>query len=51
MILWKLVVHGGVDVFSHCVVYSKSFNNNSADTVLSAFSESLLTFNIIYEIV
>ena len=46
MIRWRLVIHGGVDGFSRCIVYVKCSNNNSADTALSAFSEGLLTFVI-----
>lgn len=41
MIRWRLIIHGGVDGFSRCVVYIKCANNNCASTVLDAFLEGL----------
>lgn len=44
MIRWRLVIHGGVDGFSRCVVYMKCANNNYASTVLDVFLEGLLAY-------
>ncbi len=33
----RLVIHGGIDGFSHMVVYLKASGNNRAETVLSSF--------------
>lgn len=44
MIRWRLVIHGGVDGFSRCVVYAKCANNNCASTVLDAFLEGILAY-------
>lgn len=44
MIRWRLVVHGGVDGFSRCVVYLKCANNNSASIAMDAFSEGLVSY-------
>ena len=41
MIRWRLVVHGGVDGFSRCIVYMKCANNNCATTVKDAFLEGV----------
>ena len=44
MIRWRLVIHGGVDGFSRCIVYMKCTNNNYASTVLDAFLEGILAY-------
>lgn len=44
MIRWRLVVHGGVDGFSRCIVYMKCVSNNCASTVLDAFFEGALAY-------
>ena len=44
MIRWRLVIHGGVDGFSRCVVYVKCANNNCASTVFDAFLEGLVAY-------
>ena len=44
MIHWRLVIHGGVDGFSRCVVYVKCANNNCASTVFDAFLEGLVAY-------
>ena len=37
MIKWRLVIHGGIDGFSHLITYLHCSNNNRADTVTEQF--------------
>lgn len=46
MIRWRLVVHGGVDGFSRCIVYMKCSNNNCASTVFDAFLGALQAYGL-----
>ena len=43
---YRLVIHGGIDGFSHMVVYLKASNNNRAETVLSSFQEAIHKYNV-----
>lgn len=40
LIRWKMVIHGGIDGFSRCIVYLQCSHNNKADTVLNLFVEA-----------
>lgn len=46
MIHWRLVIHAGIDGYSHCVVFVKCSNNNCAATVLNAFLEGVSVFGM-----
>ena len=41
LIRWGLVVHRGIDRYSHTVVYLRCSDDNRADTVMSAFEEAV----------
>ena len=43
---WRLVVHGGVDVYSRIPVYLHCSNNNRADTVLELFREAVTIYGL-----
>ena len=40
LIRWKLITHGGIDGYSHTIVYLKCSHNNHAATVLFVFTEA-----------
>ena len=46
MIRWRFVIHGGVDVFSHCIVFLKCSDNNRATTMLSLFTAAVSLFGL-----
>ncbi|CAM4574571.1 unnamed protein product [Leuciscus chuanchicus] len=41
LIRWRIVVHGGIDGFSHKIMYLKASDNNRASTVLQCFLEAV----------
>ena len=41
LIMWRIVIHGGVDGYSRLPVYLNASNNNRADTVLHCFEEAV----------
>ena len=42
LIRWRFVVHGGIDGYRRVTVYLKVTSNNRADTVFTAFLETVL---------
>ena len=46
LICWRLVIHGGVDGFSRCIVYMKCANNNCATTVEDAFLDGVSEYGM-----
>jgi hypothetical protein len=40
LIEYKIVIHGGIDGFSHRVVFCRASDNNRAETVFAAFREA-----------
>ena len=46
LIRWHYVIHGGIDGFSHLIMYLKVATNNRADTVLSAFLTAVDEFGL-----
>lgn len=34
---WKIVIHGGVDGYSHLIVFLRAANNNRSSTVMDSF--------------
>ncbi len=41
LIRWGLVTHGGIDGYSHTVVFLRCSDNNRAETVLTAFRDAV----------
>ena len=41
LIRWRLVIHDGIDGFSHLVVFLKCSTNNKAKTVLDSFYQAI----------
>ena len=39
-----MVVHGGVDGYSHLIVYLRCSSNSQAETVLQLFTEAVSTY-------
>ncbi|XP_028414231.1 uncharacterized protein LOC114537289 [Dendronephthya gigantea] len=46
LIRWRLVIHGGIDGFSRCIVYLCCNTNNRADTVASLFVNAVEHFGL-----
>ena len=46
MIRWHIVIHGGIDGFSRCIVYLKCSSNNKAETVLALFLDACERFGL-----
>ena len=46
LIRWRIVVHGGIDGYSHLVAYLKASNNNRATTAFSAFEAGVSEYGI-----
>ena len=46
LIRWRMVVHGGIDGYSRVPVYLKVASNNTADTVLEAFSHAVANYGL-----
>ena len=47
MIRWRLVIHGGIDGYSHLITYLQCSNNNRSDTVLAAFVGACKVFGVL----
>ena len=45
LIRWHIVIHGGIDGFSHTIVYLGCNTNNDASTVLDLFMNALHQFH------
>lgn len=43
---WRFVVHGGIDGFSHLIVYLSAATNNRAATVLRSFLEAANVYGV-----
>ena len=41
---WRLVIHGGVDGYSHLPVYLHCSDNNRSETVLNCFVKVVQTW-------
>ncbi|XP_078029680.1 uncharacterized protein LOC144466496 [Epinephelus lanceolatus] len=46
LIRWPFVVHGGIDGFSHLIVYLSAATNNRASTVLESFIDDINKFGL-----
>uniref|UniRef100_A0A3Q3FKJ3 Integrase catalytic domain-containing protein n=1 Tax=Kryptolebias marmoratus TaxID=37003 RepID=A0A3Q3FKJ3_KRYMA len=46
LIRWRIFVHGGIDGFSHLIVYLTAATNNRATTVLDSFFEAVNTYGV-----
>ena len=46
MIKWRMVIHAGIDGFSHLITYIKCANNNLASTVLEEFLNGVSTYGL-----
>ncbi len=46
LIRWRLVTHGGIDVFSRTVVYLHCSTNNRASTVMSRFTDAVSKYGV-----
>ncbi|KAI7790565.1 hypothetical protein IRJ41_003596 [Triplophysa rosa] len=46
LIMWRFVVHGGIDGFSRMIVYLKAATRNSASVVLLSFIEAVNRFGL-----
>ena len=44
LVRWRFVVHGGIDGFSHLIVYLSCSTNNKSSTVLSLLLEAVQTY-------
>ena len=44
LVRWRIVVHGGIDGYSRCIVYLGASNNNKSSTVLNLFLEATQTY-------
>ena len=49
LIRFGLLVHGGIDPYSHTVVYPRCSDDNRADTVVSAFEEAVQMHGLAYK--
>ena len=43
---WKMVVHGGIDGYTRMIVYLKCVSNNTAASVMLAFSEAVYKYGL-----
>ena len=43
---WRMVIHGGIDGYSRTVVYLHCSDNNRTATVLSCFTEAILSYGV-----
>ena len=43
---YRLVIHGGIDGFSHMIVYLKVSTKNKAETILTCFQEAIAKYNM-----
>ena len=50
LIRWRMVIHGGIDVFSRLIVYMRCATNNTAATVLSQFQSAVTIFGYPYSV-
>lgn len=41
LIQWKMVIHSGIDGFSHLIMYLRISSNNRSSTVLSVFTSAI----------
>ena len=50
LIRWRLIIHGGIDGFSHTIVYLHCANNNRAEAVLTQFHKATSAYGIPYKV-
>ena len=46
LVLWRFIIHGGIDKFSRTIVYLNCAINNKAETVLSCFESAVERFGL-----
>ena len=46
LILWKIVIHGGIDGYSRLIVFLKAATNNRSETALSAFLQGVAAYGL-----
>lgn len=45
-IRWRMVIHGGIDGFSHFIVFLRCSTNNSSNTVLQLFEAAVREYGL-----